>query len=408
MKLVIQDSDTTTVRTVRECDLETTIARITSTLPGLVVTPLAYEVFRYRLPKGVAIIYHDNRIIRTKNFWFEVRGLAALAKELGVEFLHEQRLNFSSGIQTEVDGIDRESQQVMVELKQTVITQEWVDFYSSKRKRLALRECIIVAPSFAPTLQLPPHVRTFEFQPDIETLMTYYRHKFTLPEWFAPCISSRHVRVLLSSGNWRGIQRKLTQTAKHSPESKLVIALNVLARRGQMPVRIYYSLSPMAIPAGEFRGRGYPLHRVLAAFDVDASHKNHVIGPEGFCKECIADAELKAALLAELFQAQGWHFVRVFSGSKGFHFYLLEDGGGCMPCARELSESEALTLAATLTDSAGNALTDNIHFRARDGSFDVHRIFKLPGSIDAATGIVVGETFERLPFRDQMIEYFHS
>src|SRR5271157_6490928 len=104
MKLVIQDSDTTTVRTVRECDLETTIAWIMSTLRGRIVTPLAYEVFRYRLPKGVSIIYHDNRILRTKNFWFEVRGLAALAKELGVEFLQGQRLKFSSGLETEVDG----------------------------------------------------------------------------------------------------------------------------------------------------------------------------------------------------------------------------------------------------------------------------------------------------------------
>ena len=57
-----------------------------------------------------------------------------------------------------------------------------------------------------------------------------------------------------------------------------------------------------------------------------------------------------------------------------------------------------------LKDENNISLTDNNNFKSKNGSFDLHRIFKLPNSIDAVTGIRVVEKLERLDFKDQISE----
>jgi hypothetical protein len=64
-----------------------------------------------------------------------------------------------------------------------------------------------------------------------------------------------------------------------------------------------------------------------------------------------------------------------------------------------------LSLILSLKDSSGVNLTDNKNFRSKDGSFDLHRIFKLPCSIDCSSGILVKENLERLDFKDKIIEF---
>ena len=63
-----------------------------------------------------------------------------------------------------------------------------------------------------------------------------------------------------------------------------------------------------------------------------------------------------------------------------------------------------LEVIKKITDKDGDILVDNIHFRAKDGSFDPHRIFKLPSSVDMSTGIIVKTNFEQLQFKEKIEE----
>jgi hypothetical protein len=207
------------------------------------------------------------------------------------------------------------------------------------------------------------------------------------------------VRVLLDSGRWYGVKRTLSNTAKHTPTSKLCLALNRIRQRQQLPVRIYYTLSPMMQPVAEHHGRGRPLPLAIAALDVDAEHKQHVIGPEGYCKQCIAESTAKADDIDRQLRALGVPFSRVLSGSKGFHFYLLDETTGLV---KQMPVADLQSLFQQLNDALGHPLTDNVNFHAKDGSFDLHRIFKLPGTVDAATGVLVQAEMERLSFNDTL------
>ncbi len=404
MKLVIQSHAGTTVRMLRECDLEPTIAGIKEQGTGHIVSPLANEIFRYRTENGVTVIYGDNRILRAKNFWFEIRALRALSIATGEQFFHGKRLQFNNGLETEVDGIDVATGRTMVEVKRTTITQDWVDFYEHKQQRLGMRECWVVASAFEKSLSIPSSLRCYAFEADDATLMAYYHEHFRLPDWIETLVPPRHVRILLGNGRWFGIKRKLTRTAKHTPTSKLALALDNLYRIQKLPVRVYYSLAPMVRPVAEYQGKGYPFARVLAAFDVDAGHKDHIIGREGYCTQCFKEAESKAVTIANQLTALGHKFLRVFSGAKGFHFYLLHEGLDQGQLAREISLEEMEQLSHQLTNNEGTPLTDNPNFRAKAG-FDVHRIFKLPATVDASTGIMVQENFRQLQFHDVLTDW---
>ncbi|MHA1730829.1 MAG: hypothetical protein ACTSU5_02750 [Promethearchaeota archaeon] len=399
MKLVIQVPGGTTVKDLEEHQLVGAIREVRKEYKGTVIPPRANEVFRYKLARGVVVVYRDNRQVRTRNFWFEVRALASLSRELGTSFRHSVKFNPRGLGEVEVDGVGAEDDRVMVEVKRRHVTQDIVDYYEKKRKGLKFKECVLVAPKFAPSLRFPKRVTPYTFKADFMTLMRYYNEDFGLPKWFEPRLPDRHVRVLLQNGRWHGVRRKLTRTAKHTPTSKLVQDVDKMGRHRLFPVRVYYTLSAMASPVDEFRGKGRPLPRVLAAIDVDSDHGEHVIGPSGHCELCLREARAKADLVGEKLTADGLDFETTHSGFKGYHFYLKDEEG----LAKEVAPGELLELAESLVDDGGRPLTDTVHFRARDGSFDVHRVFKLPGSVDAATGVVSTGHLQELQFDDVLL-----
>ena len=402
MKLVLQSPEKTLVKVINERELEDTINSIKSNIFGYELPPLKYELFRYRIRKGVAVIYKDNKRLRSKNSWYEVRALSSLSQYLGVSFFHNNIIKRDNGLEDEIDGIDTENNEIMVEVKRAKINQEWINFYDRKRKRVQKKVCIVIAPLFEENLQIPPTIQCYEFKPDYETLMHYYNHDFSIPPWLVDYIPSRHVRVLLNNGQWRGIERKLTKTAKHTQSTKLILSLNRFTRFEKFPIKVYYSLCHMVMPVEEYFGKGYPQPRVIAAIDVDADSHKHVVGSEGYCLECLKSANSKAKLISEILSDLGWKFLKLYSGSKGFHFYLLQEGS---LKAKQLITEEFLEIIKTLKGSNDEILTDNISFRAKDGSFDTHRIFKLPNSVDASTGIVVKENLEKLNFNDKIKEF---
>ncbi len=400
MKLVLQSPKGTKVMTIRECDLLPTIDRIKTSFEGMEQVPKDAEIFRFRLYQGSIIIYKDNKIQKSRTFWYEMRALSALSRELGTEFFHGVTRSFAKGQSTEIDGVDVEEGRDMVEIKHMNITQEWIDYYDNKRQLLKFKQCYIMAPRFEENLHIPPDIQCYLFKIDLHSIMQHYNEHFRLPSWIESYLPARHVRILLNNGRWYGIKRKLTWSAKHTPSSKILLSLNRIRQRHQMPIRVYYTLSPMLIPVEEYHGHGRPFPKVIAALDVDAAHRQHVIGPEGYCKSCFAEAENKAALIEKQLVGLGWKYTRIYSGSKGVHFYLLEDGG---EQAREMPINELETLVRQLRDDKGNPLTDNVNFRAKDGSFDTHRIFKLPATIDVATGILAQEHLERLSLNDYVV-----
>lgn len=398
MKLIIQQGPHCKSQNIEEYEMEKYLKMIITDYSGKRITPLNYEIARFRIPHGVAVIFHDNRKLRTRNYWYEVRGLAVLAHHLNLKFYHSVQMRFNDGQTTEIDGLDIESKSVMVELKQQTINQEWITFFAKKQKRLGLKECFIGAPEFVDNLQIPLGLKCFKINLDHHTLFNYYKNDFQLPNWFEPYIPNRHVRILLNNGLWSGIKRKLTWTAKHTPSTKVKQSIRYLFKRGKVPIRLYYSLSRMAIPQRDYFGKGYPIPFIIAAFDVDSDHKPHEIGKEGYCLKCLEEARYKRDLLYEKLTELGWRTRIIHSGFKGYHIYCLNE----LDKPVELTVKDIQELLPKLRDESGNPLTDNENFRDQDNSFDLHRIFKLPNSVDTVTGIRVTEKLQRLSFDDKI------
>ena len=102
MKLVIQQGTNTTSRNIEEYEVDNLLQMIETEYEGERIEALPYEFARFRIPNGVAIIFYDNRKIRTRNYWFEVRGLAILAKHLGLQFFHTVPIRFSDGHEIQI------------------------------------------------------------------------------------------------------------------------------------------------------------------------------------------------------------------------------------------------------------------------------------------------------------------
>ncbi len=398
MRLVIQDQNKIEKKNLKDYQLQSEIERIRANYIGIESLPKRYEVFRYKLPKGIAIIYQNNKILRSKNSWYEVRALTKLSQQLHLRFYHPFKANIEGNQEIEIDGVDTETLKIMVEAKNAPINQEWLNFYDDKRKKLHMNECIVISPIFEDHLKIPSNIRCFVFKPDFERVKKYYNEQFTFPELIKSYISSRHLRILTNRGRWVGFSRKLTETAKHTIDSKFGLIINNFFTREKYPVKIYYSLASMVIPTEEYFGKGYPLARVLAAIDVDSDPHPHIIEENGYCEECIKQAEQKARQISQKLTDLGKKYVKLYSGSKGFHFYVLDEKNN--NTTKELPEKEFLTLARSLTDNSGTSLADNINFRSKLGTYDLHRIFKLPNSVDVSTGLLVKKEMVRLSFND--------
>jgi len=386
MKLLIQTAEGAEVKTIKEYQLGETILKIKINYAGCEIDPLKYEEFRYKLPKGVIVIFKDNRVLRARNEWFEYRALAALAPEYG-EF--RQGVLFKKDtFQTEVDGVSIDDN-ILVEVKRDKITQAWVDFYAQKLKKLEFRELIIVAADFEEKLNFPASIKPAKFIPDWDEIQKYYK-SFQFPEWIQEAISSRHFRFLLPNGKWQGAKRKFTQTPKHSLESKFSQAIKWL--KYWIPVKIYYTMSRMVNPPREYYGKGYPLPHLLAVFDIDAGSHTHIIGAKGVCEQCLSEAAEKTKTAEEILRNEGYAVKTVFSGKKGFHIYLMQDNR-----VKEVSSEELLDILQKIKD-----YTDSISFHDKNNQFDLHRIIKVPYTIDASTGMLVTEKMQKLNLKDRL------
>lgn len=386
MKLLIQTSEGVKVKTIKEYELGEIIFDIKSKYEGQEINPLKYELFRYKLPKGVVVIYNDNRILRARNEWFEYRALAALAGQYG-EFKHGVQFK-KDGYQTEVDGISLDGK-IMVEIKRDKITQAWVDFYAKKLEKLGFKELILVAADFEEHLKYPHSIIPVKFIPDWDAIQDHYRN-FRFPEWIQDLVPARHFRFLLPNGRWQGAKRKFTETAKHSPESKFAQAIHWL--KYWMPVKIYYTMSRMVNPPREYYGKGYPLPHLLAVFDIDAEAHPHIIGTKGFCEQCLSEATTKTEAAKTLLTNEGYAIKTIFSGKKGYHLYIMQDDK-----AKEVNSEEFFHLLHLIKD-----YTDSISFRDKNDQFDLHRIIKVPHTVDASTGMLVTEEIQKVKLKDQL------
>ena len=205
-------------------------------------------------------------------------------------------------------------------------------------------------------------------------------------------VSSRHFRFLLQNGSWLGAERSLTRTAKHTPESKLTrILFNIHSRNG-LPVKAYYSMARMVNPPAEYRGRGYPIPRLLAVLDIDPDPHEHLIDGRGFCQSCLDLSRAKTDRAEEALADMGYETRRLFSGRRGFHLYMVEDGA-----AKEVHLRELMKMLNAL-----GSLTDSQTFKSKDANFDEHRIIKVPNTFDASTGMLVDERATRLSLDDRL------
>ena len=391
MRLVIQQSRNTISKYIEEKDFAEVIKWIKHNYDGHEEKPRRYELFRYVLKEGgIAVIYRDNRKIRTRNTWVEIRALSLLSELVDLAFEHSVKLETSSG-NIEIDGVNWNTE-TMVEVKYQNITQDWINYYYSKMKKLGFDTGYIVARSFDNDLKVPSNIKLYKLELDFKTPLEYYTTRFRFPEWIRAHISSRHIRFLLSNGRWTGIRKKITETAKYSLEDKFLSQLMFVSRYGEIPIKIYYSMARMVNPVSEYAGKGYPMPYLLLVFDVDAPITHFIIDKKGFCESCLEISKNIANVVQEKLTALGYETKRLYSGVKGFHVYGLKDKE-----VVEVKPDEMMQLSKDLQE-----FVDNVNFRSSLG-FDVHRIIKLPNSVDLTTGIIVKETFERLKLRDSLI-----
>lgn len=399
MKLVIQQNGKANVENIEEYELKKVINNIKSNYDGYEQPLLPSEIFRFKIGNGVIIIYEDNKKLRTKNIWYEIKALGHLSRFYKTNFYHSYIIKMDLHQKIEIDGLDNEDKKIMVEVKYTQITQEWIDYYELKRKKLRMNICIIVAPLFTEELLIPKDIYCYWFNPDISGLYSYYFKKFSFPDWFKQRVPSRHLRILLNNGKWVGINRKLTKTAKHTPKSKLLLFLNFTNLKRKFPIKIYYSLSPMLMPVEEYYGKGRPLNRTLAAFDVDSDNHRHIINEEGYCFKCLKSSKFKVKIVKEILNDLGFKIKIIYSGFKGFHVYIINEERSIV---EEMEIKDFENILKKITNKDKN-LVDNVNFRAKNNTYDLHRIFKLPNSVDFSTNILLRENFKQLNVNENLI-----
>ncbi|NHI92038.1 MAG: hypothetical protein EAX96_06005 [Candidatus Lokiarchaeota archaeon] len=386
---MLQAGEHTQVKKIKEYELEDVIFYIKNNYMGEEVKPLEHEIFRFKMLKGAIVIFKDNRILKTRNEWFEYRALRALASRFG-EFKHGMKFNIN-GSETEVDGVSIDNE-IMVEIKRDKINQAWVDFYKKKMENLNFKQIYLVGASFEEELKFPDSIYPFIFKPDWESIRLHYE-KFEFPDWIADLMPHRHFRFLLPNGRWKGAKRKFTKTAKHTPESKFKQAIKWL--KYWLPAKIYYTMARMVNPPAEYFGRGYPIPKLIAVMDIDADSHVHIVGTSGYCQRCIVESKEKLNKAKEILLNEGYEIKSIFSGKKGFHLYILKDNKTI-----EVNPNQLIEIMHKIKD-----LTDSVTFLGKEG-FDTHRIIKVPNSVDATTGMIINEGLNQLSLKDQLFDLF--
>lgn len=385
MKVVVQTSEKTLTKNIEEFEYGSTIARIKLTYPGEEISPLRYELFRYRIPGGVVVIYKDNRVLRTRNEWYERLAISELAKSYNSDI----NLNVTVKKDNYITEIDGSFGDTMIEVKRATIHQEWIDFYRKKLKKIGYKRAIIIGAEVDRPISIPPNMTVYKFIVDWDAVSRFY-NKYEFPAWFSHLLPRRHIRFLLPNGKWKGMKRSLSKTAKHTPDSKLKQALSWL--KYHLPVKIYYSLAQMVNPPRDYHGRGYPFStKVTAVFDIDADKHICSIGSSGICSTCMREATRKKLEVHKLLSGIKHRFV--FSGKKGFHCYLLDDDFKVI----ETDICKITEYTTLLKD-----YSDNITFVDSNSQFDLHRIIKLPDTVDLSTGMTVSGSPVKIKMQNRL------
>ncbi|MGQ4894437.1 MAG: hypothetical protein ACP6IQ_07450 [Candidatus Njordarchaeia archaeon] len=389
MKVVIAFKGQTIVFKIDEKDIDKIIDYLESEYSGQIQYKSDFELIRYKFKKGVAIIYRDNRRVRTRNEWIELRSLFLLSQKLNLPFYHSVLFNFGK-YQHEVDGVNFQ-ERIMVEVLNRKLTNDWIEYYIKKMRRINFKKCIVIAKSTAKDIKIPEDMEVYIYKLNLSSLINYYK-SLKFPSWVKSFLPKRHVRFLLSNGRWTGAKRRLSNTNKHTTEHKLWLELTRFFRRKRFPIKIYYSMARMINPAGEFFGRGYPLPYLLGVFDVDAATKNIPIDAKRYLYEIEKSTREKVKNVLETLESEGYKTKILFSGKKGFHIYAFDEDRPL-----EFKEENLRRLVLKL----GNNI-DNINFKSKEGTLDLHRIIKLPCSIDLSTGIPVSENYNRIVISDNL------
>ncbi|MBY9005853.1 MAG: hypothetical protein KGD63_03760 [Candidatus Lokiarchaeota archaeon] len=95
----------------------------------------------------------------------------------------------------------------------------------------------------------------------------------------------------------------------------------------------------------------------------------------------------------------GYNYLKLYSGKKGFHFYILNEERNLV---KELSGMELEEILSWFRVKKYTNLIDNINFQGKNGSFDLHRNFSLPNTVDGATGVIIKEGLEIIVFNDKL------
>ncbi|MEX0567816.1 MAG: hypothetical protein Q6363_001485 [Candidatus Njordarchaeota archaeon] len=257
---------------------------------------------------------------------------------------------------------------------------------------MGFRRCIILAKEVSENIQ-NDDAEIFIFRPDHESIAKYYA-EYRFPIWLRNYLANRHIRILTSSGRWVGLRRRLSKTPRYAPEDKFRKEIKKLYRRRLYPIKLYYSIARMINPIAEYGGRGYPLPYVVGVFDVDIPDKNIPIHYKSYVETIKKTLEERIRIIEKYLRSRGYKTRILFSGKKGYHIYIFDSSLEVEFPVKQLEE---------LIDSLGD-LVDNYNFRDKSGHYDLHRIVKLPYTIDQATGLTVQEKPKKIP-RDTIYRY---
>jgi hypothetical protein len=161
--------------------------------------------------------------------------------------------------------------------------------------------------------------------------------------------------------------------------------------------KVYFSLFRCLDSKLEQQGKGFMIDLGLLTFDLDVKHDGpHLINEKGLCSLCLekmrADWE---ALESRLYELKILVDKIVFSGTKGLHIHTGE----------EVHQQDFVDIIADI--NAEKKLVDDFTYDYNgEKRFDMHRIFKVPGTIDSTTACIVNENWEepdRVKVRDKII-----
>lgn len=229
---------------------------------------------------------------------------------------------------------------------------------------------------------------------DEESLKQYYE-SYNIPEWFKPYTKMRHYRALQTTGRWTFLNKRLNDTAKSSATKKWVETFGK-----PTTWKAYYSMNRMLDSNKESTGQGRPIPLTLCVLDVDGTHKGtHLLSATGRCEKCAGSAlgkivclGTRLSLLRQTINTLTIKVIKVlYSGQKGYHVYFNINDEAEVPTKEFCEIIKFINQHGKIVDEFINK-----------NNWDAHRVMKMPGSVDATTGIIIGEEGKQITFNDKI------